>query len=140
MQVQSTSSILPSFLRLRYKPDNLRNPGRVLVGFNGTHTTLLGDIVFPIMTGSITAPVPFTVINEPSFFNAILGRTWIHDMKILPSSYYQMLRFFTPLGQIDIKGDHKATRACYVVEKQQKKSDIHIETIARAPLDQTRRL
>ena len=68
---------LLALLRLGYKPDNLRNPRRVLVGFNGTQTASLGEIVFPIMVGLVTTLVPFTVIDEPSSFNAILGLTWI---------------------------------------------------------------
>ena len=33
---------LLALLRLGYKPDNLRNPRRVLVGFNGSQTNSLG--------------------------------------------------------------------------------------------------
>ena len=29
---------LPALVQLGYKPDNLHNPGRILVGFNGTQT------------------------------------------------------------------------------------------------------
>ena len=74
---------LPFLLRLGYKLDNLRNPGRVLVSFNGSQTNSLGEIVLLVLVGPVTALVPLTVINEPSFFNAILGRTWIHAMKAL---------------------------------------------------------
>ena len=31
--------------------------------------------------------------DKSSSFNAILGRTWIHAMKALPSSNHQMLSF-----------------------------------------------
>ena len=78
---------LPALVRLGYKSDNLLNLGRILVGFNGTQTHSLGEIVLPISTGPITALVPLTVIDEPSNFNAILDRTWIPIMKALPSSY-----------------------------------------------------
>ena len=59
----------PILIRLGYKPDNLHNLGRVQM-----------------------------VINEPSNFNAILGHTWIHAMKALPSSYHRRLSFLTPHG------------------------------------------
>ena len=42
---------LPALIWLGYMPDNLRNPGRVLVGFNGTQTHSLGEIVVPISMG-----------------------------------------------------------------------------------------
>ena len=66
---------LLTLLRLGYKPDNLRNPRRVLVGFNGSQTNSLGEIVQPISVRPVIALVPLTVIDEPSSFNAILGRT-----------------------------------------------------------------
>ena len=79
---------LPTLIRLGYKPDNTCNPGRVLVEFNGTQTHSLGEIVLPISMGSVTALVPLMVIEKPLNFNAILGRTWIHVMKALLSSYH----------------------------------------------------
>ena len=72
---------LPALIQLGYKADNLRNPSRVLVGFNGTETLLLGEIVLPISASPVTALVPLTVIDELSSSNAILGHTWIHAMK-----------------------------------------------------------
>ena len=88
---------LLTLIRLGYKDDNLSNPSRFLVGFNDTETLSLGEIVLLISTGSVTTLVPLTVIEEPSSFNAILGCTWIHAMKALPSSYHQRLSFLTPL-------------------------------------------
>ena len=96
---------LPALLRLGYKPDNLRNLGRVLVGFNISHTNSLGEIVLLISARPITTLVPLTVIDEASSFNTILGRTWIHTIKALSSSYHQMLSFLNPQDQIDIRED-----------------------------------
>ena len=66
---------LPSLIRLGYKPVNLRNSGRDLVGFNGTLTHSLREIVLPISVGPITALVQLTMIDKSAKFNAILGRT-----------------------------------------------------------------
>ena len=66
---------LPTLLCLGYKPNNLREPRRVLIGFNGSQTNSIGEIVFPVLIGPITALVPFTMIDEPSSFNTILWRT-----------------------------------------------------------------
>ena len=96
---------LPALLRLRYMPDNLRNPKRVVVSFNRSQTHLLGEIVLLVSIGPIITFVPFTVIDDPSSFNAILGYTWVHAMKAFPSSYHQMLSFLTSHDQVDIRGD-----------------------------------
>nr|CAN65401.1 hypothetical protein VITISV_005675 [Vitis vinifera] len=52
----------------------LENPGRILSGFNGSSTTSLGDIVLPVQAGPVTLNVQFSVVQELSPFNIILGR------------------------------------------------------------------
>ena len=96
---------LPALLYLGYKPDSLHSPGKVLVGFNGSQISLLGEIVLLVSIGPVITLVLLTVIDEPLSFNSILGRTWIHAMKALPSSYHQVLSFLTPQGQVNIRGD-----------------------------------
>ena len=64
---------LPARIRLGYKSNNLCNPGRILVGFNGTQTQSLGEILLLILTSPIIAIAPLTVIDESSNFNAILS-------------------------------------------------------------------
>ncbi|RVW67553.1 hypothetical protein CK203_062355 [Vitis vinifera] len=66
----------------------LENPGRILSGFNGSSTTSLGDIILPVQAGPVTLNVQFSVVQELSPFNVILGRTWLHYMKAIPSTYH----------------------------------------------------
>ena len=61
--------------------------------------------MLPISTSQVIALVLLTVIDEPPNFHAILGRTLIHAMKALPSSYHQRLSFLIPQEQVDISGD-----------------------------------
>ncbi|RVW94635.1 hypothetical protein CK203_030831 [Vitis vinifera] len=82
----------------------LENLGRILSGFNGSSTTSLGDIILPVQAGPITLNVQFSVVQELSPFNVILGRTWLHYMKVIPSRYHQMMSFLTNEGQIDLYG------------------------------------
>ncbi|RVW72958.1 Transposon Ty3-I Gag-Pol polyprotein [Vitis vinifera] len=69
----------------------LENLGRILSGFNGAATTSLGDIVLPVQAGPVTLNVQFSVVQDLSPFNVILGRTWLHYMKVIPSTYHQMV-------------------------------------------------
>ncbi|RVW37157.1 hypothetical protein CK203_111746 [Vitis vinifera] len=86
----------------------LENLGRILSGFNGSSTTSLGDIVLPVQAGPVTLNVQFSVVQELSPFNIILGRTWLHYMKAIPSTYHQMVSFLTNDGQIDLYGSQLA--------------------------------
>nr|CAN68523.1 hypothetical protein VITISV_025156 [Vitis vinifera] len=96
----------------------LENPGRILSGFNGSSTTSLGDIVLPVQAGSVTLNVQFSVVQELSPFNVILGRTWLHYMKAIPSTYHQMVSFLTNDGQIDLYGSQLVARQCYQIARE----------------------
>ncbi|KAJ9552839.1 hypothetical protein OSB04_016884 [Centaurea solstitialis] len=72
-----------------------------LVGFNGDATNTLGEIVLPVFAKGINKQTKFNVIDCPSAYNAILGRPWIHDMKAVPSTYHQKIKFPSPWGSQD---------------------------------------
>ncbi|RVW82261.1 hypothetical protein CK203_041721 [Vitis vinifera] len=96
----------------------LENPGRILSGFNGSSTTSLGDIILPVRAGPVTLNVQFSVVQELSPFNVILGRTWLHYMKVIPSTYHQMVSFLTNEGQTDLYGSQLAARQCYQIARE----------------------
>ncbi|KAL6321835.1 hypothetical protein AAG906_035534 [Vitis piasezkii] len=96
----------------------LENPGRILSGFNGSSTTSLRDIVLPVQAGPVTLNVQFSVVQELSPFNVILGRTWLHYMKAIPSTYHQMVSFLTNEGQTDLYGSQLAARQCYQIARE----------------------
>ena len=87
---------------MRLEPSSLENLGWILSRFNGAATTSLRDVVLPVQAGSIILNVQFSVVEDLSPFNAILGRTWLHYMKAIPSTYHQMVSFLTEDGQIDL--------------------------------------
>ncbi|RVW17188.1 hypothetical protein CK203_075956 [Vitis vinifera] len=62
----------------------LENPRRILSEFNGSSTTSLRDIILPVQVGPVTLNVQFSVVQDLSPFNVILGRTWLHYMKVIP--------------------------------------------------------
>ncbi|XP_034674350.1 uncharacterized protein LOC117905562 [Vitis riparia] len=96
----------------------LENPGRILSGFNGASTISLGDIVLPIQAGPITLNVQFSMVQDLSPFNVILGCTWLHCMKVIPSTYHQMVSFLTEDGQINLYGSQLAARQCYQIARE----------------------
>ena len=62
-------------------PSSLENMRWILSGFNGATITSLGDVVLSVQAGPIILNVQFSVVEDLSPFNAILGRTWLHYMK-----------------------------------------------------------
>ncbi|KAJ9538340.1 hypothetical protein OSB04_031073 [Centaurea solstitialis] len=78
-----------------------------LVGFNGDATSTLGEIILPVFAKGINKQTKFNVIDCPSAYNAILGRPWIHDMKAVPSTYHQKIKFPSPWGVQEIVSEKK---------------------------------
>ena len=72
--------------------------GKVLFGFNGVTTLTVGDIAFPVKAGSVTQHVLFSMVEDLGPYNAIIGRAWLHTMKVLPSTYHQTISYLTSAG------------------------------------------
>ncbi|XP_034680244.1 uncharacterized protein LOC117910270 [Vitis riparia] len=104
--------------RMGFEPSSLENPGRTLSGFNGSSTTSLGDVILPVHAGPVVLNVLFSVVEDLSPFNAILGRTWLHGMKVILSTYHQRVSFITRDGQINLYGNQLAARQCYQISRE----------------------
>ncbi|XP_038715053.1 uncharacterized protein LOC120008749 [Tripterygium wilfordii] len=76
-----------------------------LIGLNATSVWPLGRIRMPVTAGPVMVEVDFLVIDLPSTYNAILGRTWLHMLEAVPSSYHQMQKFPYEDNVVEIRGD-----------------------------------
>ena len=63
----------------------------------------------------MTKQVEFWVLKVPSTYNIILGRTWLHAMRSVASSYHQVMRFPNDTGVIEeVYGDQIMSKQCFV--------------------------
>ncbi|XP_009593786.2 uncharacterized protein [Nicotiana tomentosiformis] len=83
---------------------------KLLAGFNLTIVTTRGEILLPTNAEGVTKTTLFVVVDGDMGYNAILRRPWIHKMKVVPSTYHQLLKFPTPEGIKQIRGDQLAVR------------------------------
>ena len=104
---------LPAFNQIRVLIDRLHSAGRILSGFNRATTLSVGDITFSVKAGPVTQQVLFSVVEDLGPYNAILGRAWLHAMKVVPSTYYQTISYLTESRQVDLQGSQLAVRQCY---------------------------
>ena len=95
----------------------LENPGWILSGFNEASTTL-GHVVLLVQVGPVIQNVQFSVVEDLSPFNTIIRRTWLHDMKVIPSTYYQMVSYLTEDGQINLFGGQLVAGQCYQIARE----------------------
>ncbi|XP_034701000.1 uncharacterized protein LOC117926018 [Vitis riparia] len=104
--------------RMGFEPSILENPGRTLSRFNGSSTTSLRDVILPVYAGPVILNVLFSVVEDLSPFNAILGRTWLYGMKVIPSTYHQRVNFITRDGQVNLYESQLAARQCYQIARE----------------------
>ena len=80
---------------------------------------MVGDIVLFVKAGPITQQVFFLVVENLGPYNAIMGRAWLHAMKVVPSTYHQIISYLTASGQVDLQGSQLAAHHCYQLSVQE---------------------
>ncbi|KAJ9545527.1 hypothetical protein OSB04_025234 [Centaurea solstitialis] len=95
-----------------------------LIGFNGDPMNTLGEIILPVFAKGINKQTKFNVVDYQSAYNVILGRPWIHEMKAIPSTYHQKIKFPSPWGIQEIASENKVARECYKITMKTKSQDI----------------
>ena len=73
-----------------------------------------GQISLPIMNERKEVMVNFIVVNAFSPYTAILGRTWIHAMGVVPSTLHMKVKFPTEVGVAVVRKDQQVARQCLV--------------------------
>ena len=73
----------------------------------------MGDIALSVKAGPVTQQVLFSVVKDLGSYNAIVGRTWLHAMKAIPSTYHQTISYLIASGQVDLQGSQLVARQCY---------------------------
>lgn len=108
---------LSVFNAMRLGWERLRSRLNPLVGFGGHEVYPEGSIELSVTFGDgmtcVTAMVNFLVVDDKSIYNAVLGRPTLHQMRAVPSTYYQVMKFPTPGGVGVIRGEQLISRECY---------------------------
>ncbi|KAK0592545.1 hypothetical protein LWI29_021084 [Acer saccharum] len=96
----------------------------MLTRFSGEQKNTLGEIVLPVYAEGVNLYINFLVLDCQSPYNTILGRPWIHELKAIPSTYHQLIKFPTKWGVKEIKGEQRAARECYQNALKKKKQEL----------------
>ena len=73
----------------------------------------MGDIDLSVKAGLVTQQVSFSIVEDLGPYNVIVGRTWLHTMKAIPSTYHQTINYLTASGQVDLQGSQLVAHQCY---------------------------
>ncbi|XP_074288725.1 uncharacterized protein LOC141613881 [Silene latifolia] len=105
--------MLETLKTMGFDKENLIKKSVPLVGFSGETAHSVGEITIATYIEGVNKLVRYLIIEGPTTYNVILGRPWIHQMKAVPSTYHQCLKFPTSWGTVTVKGDQEESRNCY---------------------------
>jgi len=93
--------------------------GNELYGFNGSSTRTWGYVGLMVTFGEKeakkTVKIPFLVIDCPSLYNCIIGRTELAQLGAACSTSHLKLKYHAKDGIIaSLNGDIEATRRCFL--------------------------
>lgn len=91
-----------------------------LVGFNGETVQVIGKVTLPIETHGVTIYSKMIIIDANSTYNVVLERPWLHHMKVIHSSYHQMITFSVFEKIEKIRNGQVYTRSCFVSTMKRK--------------------
>ena len=66
---------------------------KILVGLTSEHKFILGYITLSVYSTEVNLHITFIVLDNPSTYNVILGRPWIHEIKVVPLTFHHVIRF-----------------------------------------------
>nr|XP_016512742.1 PREDICTED: uncharacterized protein LOC107829785 [Nicotiana tabacum] len=90
---------------------------RILNGFNMACEATKGEITLPINSAGTIQETKFYVIEGDMRYNALFRRIWIQNMREVPSTLHQELKFPTPDGAKTIYREQPATKEMFAAEE-----------------------
>ncbi|KAG7594240.1 Transposase MuDR plant [Arabidopsis thaliana x Arabidopsis arenosa] len=106
---------LSTLQRMGISKADIIGPPAPLVAFTSDTSMSLVNIKLPVLAAGVPKIVEFIVFDRPAAYNIIIGTPWIHQMKAIPSTYHQCVKFPTLGGIGTIRGDLETSRSCYLM-------------------------
>ena len=87
----------------------------LLHGFDRNEARFPGLVEFPVCADPFNVVTEFCILDVQSPYNVILGRSWIHMMRAVPSTHHQLLKYPTLSGMANIRVDQATARTVTAV-------------------------
>ncbi|XP_070014000.1 uncharacterized protein [Nicotiana sylvestris] len=113
---------LANIIRLRVveqlgRQDQIVSATRVLNGFNMASETTKGEITLLVNVTGTIQDTKFHMIEGDMRYNTLLGRYWIHNMRAVPSTLHQMMKFSTLDGVKIVYGEQHVAKEIFAVDE-----------------------
>ncbi|XP_070013862.1 uncharacterized protein [Nicotiana sylvestris] len=97
--------------------DQIVPAAQVLNDFNMASETTKGEIILLVNVAGTIQETKFHVIKGDMRYNALLGRPWIHNMRVVPSTLHQVLKFPTSGGAKMVYGEQLAAKEMFAIDE-----------------------
>nr|XP_009800279.1 PREDICTED: uncharacterized protein LOC104246212 [Nicotiana sylvestris] len=97
--------------------DQVVPAARALNDFNMVSEITKGEIILPVNVARTIQETKFHVIKGDMRYNALLGRPWIRNMRVVPSMLHQVLKFPTPERIKTVYGKHPVAKEMFAIDK-----------------------
>ncbi|KAG9458146.1 hypothetical protein H6P81_002654 [Aristolochia fimbriata] len=74
--------------------NDLQASSLMIQGFNQEGQRALGTIKLELLIGDMTSHVLFHVIDARTSYNVLLGRPWLHNNRVVPSTLHQCFKYY----------------------------------------------
>ena len=99
------------------KVSDLKPSPNPVFRFTVDSVTHKGVISLPVTVGDYPKQscvmVDILVIDQPSAFNVVLGRPSLRALKAITCIYHLLMKFPTPNGMEQVRGNQDEARRCY---------------------------
>ncbi|XP_070009726.1 uncharacterized protein [Nicotiana sylvestris] len=107
----SVNIILLRVLNEMQAKDKLVPRAHTLSGFDNSSIVTKGEVILTTFTEGVVKDTKFHVVEMEMAYNMILKRPWIHKMDVVPSTLHQVIKFPSPWGICQIRGDQQTSRS-----------------------------
>ncbi|XP_070028643.1 uncharacterized protein [Nicotiana sylvestris] len=107
----SVNIILLRVLREMQAEDKLIPKAHTLSGFDNSGVVTKGEVILTTFAEGVVKNTKFKVVDMEMAYNMILGRPWIHEMDAVLSTLHQVIKFSSPWGICQIRGDQHTSRS-----------------------------
>ncbi|XP_070019647.1 uncharacterized protein [Nicotiana sylvestris] len=97
---------------------------RTLSGFDNSRVVTKGEIIVTTFAEGVVNDTKFQVIDMDMAYNIILGRPWIHEMDVVPSTLHQVVKFLSQWEIKQIRGDQQAFKSIKSVVDSSIQNDV----------------
>ncbi|XP_019224430.1 PREDICTED: uncharacterized protein LOC109206108 [Nicotiana attenuata] len=106
----SVNIILLRVLHEMQAEDNLVLKAHTLSRFDNSSVVTKGEVTLTTFAEGVIKDTKFQAVELEMTYNMILGRPWIHEMDVVPSTLHQVIKFPSPWGICQICGDQQTSR------------------------------